>query len=92
MGALRQAVRRAMQKRAVLTPCTADHHWHYQSPFTHGLTAVRGSGWKRCNCPSFVPASGARPEPAGRVQCTELAGESERLDRVERWLDQLQNA
>lgn len=90
MRALRQAVRRTIQRPVMSIDC-AGHHWHYQSPFTHGLT-LRGSGWKCCNCPSFVPASGAPPENPDRPGCGFLVGDSERLDRVERWLDALQSA
>ncbi len=66
------------------------HHWHYQSPFTH-LT-VRGSGWQCCNCPSWAPSSGPPPEQLVGARCAFLDGDSERLDRVERWLDALQPA
>ncbi len=90
MRTFRQAVRRTVRGPATPPSCVG-HHWHYQSPFTHGLT-LRGSGWKCCNCPAFVSASGAGPEHDGRSSCAELAGESERLDRVERWLDALQSA
>ena len=64
------------------------HHWHYQSPITHGVRTNPDTGWACCHCPEWWLSAG-RPPTSTTTVCAHLDGESEQLDYVEEWLDDL---